>query len=100
MPTNGGGAGMSNAAKALIERALALSPQDRNVLVEDVLDSLDRIDPDIVGHGHGRQAVASQHTGAVSLPPKTSPILSPHTSRDDSVPSQLRRSNSAHLPSV
>jgi putative addiction module component (TIGR02574 family) len=38
---------MSNDAKTLIERARALSPQDRIALVEDVLDSLDRIDPDI-----------------------------------------------------
>jgi hypothetical protein len=38
---------MSNDAKMLIERARALSPEDRIALVEDVLDSLDRADPDI-----------------------------------------------------
>jgi len=38
---------MSNDAKRLIERARALSPQDRIALVEDVLDSLDHTDPDI-----------------------------------------------------
>ena len=38
---------MSNEAETLIEQARALSPQDRIALVEDVLDSLDRADPDI-----------------------------------------------------
>ena len=38
---------MSNDAKKLIERARALPPQDRIALVEDVLDSLDRADPNI-----------------------------------------------------
>jgi putative addiction module component (TIGR02574 family) len=38
---------MSNEAKSLIEQARALPPQDRIALVEDVLDSLDRVDPDI-----------------------------------------------------
>jgi putative addiction module component (TIGR02574 family) len=38
---------MSNEAKTLIEQARALPPQDRIALVEDVLDSLDRVDPDI-----------------------------------------------------
>jgi putative addiction module component (TIGR02574 family) len=38
---------MNNEAKALIERARALPPQDRITLVEDVLDSLDRADPGI-----------------------------------------------------
>ncbi len=38
---------MSNEARTLIERARALSPEDRIALVEDVLDSLDRSDPDI-----------------------------------------------------
>ncbi len=38
---------MSNDAKMLIERARALSPEDRVALVENVLDSLDRADPDI-----------------------------------------------------
>jgi hypothetical protein len=38
---------MSNEAKTLIGRARALSPQDRIASVEDVLDSLDRADPDI-----------------------------------------------------
>jgi hypothetical protein len=38
---------MSNDAKMLIERARALSPEDRIALVEDVLDSLDPADPDI-----------------------------------------------------
>ena len=38
---------MSNEAKTLIERARALSPEDRIALIEDVLDSLDRADPDI-----------------------------------------------------
>ena len=38
---------MSNETKTLIERARALSPEDRIALVEDVLDSLDRADPDI-----------------------------------------------------
>ncbi|HEY7246931.1 MAG TPA: addiction module protein [Xanthobacteraceae bacterium] len=38
---------MSNQAKTLIEQARALPPQDRIALVEDVLDSLDRADPDI-----------------------------------------------------
>jgi putative addiction module component (TIGR02574 family) len=38
---------MSNDAKALIEQARALPPEDRIALVEDVLDSLDHADPDI-----------------------------------------------------
>ena len=38
---------MSNETKRLIEQARALPPQDRIALVEDVLDSLDRSDPDI-----------------------------------------------------
>lgn len=38
---------MSNEAKTLTERARALSPEDRIALVEDVLDSLDRADPDV-----------------------------------------------------
>ena len=38
---------MSSKAKALIDEARALPPQDRIALVEDVLDSLDRVDPDI-----------------------------------------------------
>jgi putative addiction module component (TIGR02574 family) len=38
---------MTNEARTLIERARALPPQDRIALVEDVLDSLDPIDPDI-----------------------------------------------------
>ena len=38
---------MSNEAKTLIEQARALPPQDRIALVEDVLDSLDRSDPDV-----------------------------------------------------
>jgi putative addiction module component (TIGR02574 family) len=38
---------MSNEIKRLIEQARALPPQDRIALVEDVLDSLDRTDPDI-----------------------------------------------------
>jgi len=38
---------MSNEAKTLIEQARALPPQDRIALVEHVLDSLDRADPDI-----------------------------------------------------
>ena len=38
---------MSDETKTLIEQARALSPQDRIALVEIVLDSLDRADPDI-----------------------------------------------------
>ena len=38
---------MSNKAKMLTEQARALPPQHRIALVEDVLDSLDRTDPDI-----------------------------------------------------
>jgi putative addiction module component (TIGR02574 family) len=38
---------MSNRTKTLTEQARALPPQDRIALVEDVLDSLDRADPDI-----------------------------------------------------
>ena len=38
---------MSNEAKTLIEQARALPPRDRIALVEDVLDSLDRADPEI-----------------------------------------------------
>lgn len=38
---------MSSDTKALIERARALPPEDRIALVEDVLDSLDPVDPDI-----------------------------------------------------
>jgi putative addiction module component (TIGR02574 family) len=38
---------MSNETKTLIEQARALPPQDRIALVEDVLESLDRADPDI-----------------------------------------------------
>jgi putative addiction module component (TIGR02574 family) len=38
---------MSDKAKALSKQARGLPPQDRIALVEDVLDSLDRVDPDI-----------------------------------------------------
>ena len=38
---------MTSKAKALGEQARELSPQDRIALVEDVLDSLDRADPNI-----------------------------------------------------
>jgi hypothetical protein len=38
---------MSDEAKTLIEQARALPPRDRIALVEDVLDSLDRADPEI-----------------------------------------------------
>ena len=38
---------MTNKAKTLTEQARALPPQDRIALVEDVLDSLDRADPNI-----------------------------------------------------
>jgi putative addiction module component (TIGR02574 family) len=38
---------MSNEAKTLIEQARALPPHDRIALVDDVLDSLDRADPDV-----------------------------------------------------
>jgi putative addiction module component (TIGR02574 family) len=41
------GTKMSNKAKMLTEQARALPPHDRIALVEDVLDSLDRADPDI-----------------------------------------------------
>jgi len=44
---HGNGADMSDEAKTLIERARALPPRDRIALVEDVLDSLDRADPEI-----------------------------------------------------
>ena len=37
---------MSDEAKTLIEQARALPPRDRIALVEDVLDSLDRADPE------------------------------------------------------
>jgi putative addiction module component (TIGR02574 family) len=40
---------MTNEAKTLIEQVRALPPQDRIALVEDVLDTLDRADPDIDG---------------------------------------------------
>lgn len=38
---------MNEKAKALGEQARELNPQERIALVEDVLDSLDRADPDI-----------------------------------------------------
>lgn len=38
---------MSNKAKTLVDEVRALPPQDRISLVEDVLDSLDRADPNI-----------------------------------------------------
>jgi len=38
---------MSSKARTLIEQARALPPHDRIALVEDVLDSLDRANPDI-----------------------------------------------------
>jgi putative addiction module component (TIGR02574 family) len=41
------GTKMSNNAKTLIEQARALPPQDRIALVEQVLASLDRVDPAI-----------------------------------------------------
>ena len=41
------GTKMSSKAKMLTEQARALPPQDRIALVEDVLDSLDRADPNI-----------------------------------------------------
>jgi len=39
---------MSTETRTLIEQARALSPEDRNALVEDMLDSLDHADPAIV----------------------------------------------------
>jgi putative addiction module component (TIGR02574 family) len=38
---------MTDEAKTLIERARALPPRDRIALVEEVLDSLDRADPEL-----------------------------------------------------
>ena len=38
---------MSDATKTLIEQARALPPEERIELVEDVLDSLDRPDPEL-----------------------------------------------------
>jgi putative addiction module component (TIGR02574 family) len=38
---------MNEKARALGEQARALSPRDRIALVEEVLDSLDRADPNI-----------------------------------------------------
>ena len=38
---------MSSKTKTLVEQACALRPNDRITLIEDVLDSLDRSDPDI-----------------------------------------------------
>ena len=38
---------MTNEAKRLRDQARALPPQDRIALVEDMLDSLDRADPQI-----------------------------------------------------
>jgi putative addiction module component (TIGR02574 family) len=38
---------MSNQAKTLIEQARALPPQERIALVEDVLESLDKADPEL-----------------------------------------------------
>jgi putative addiction module component (TIGR02574 family) len=38
---------MTDEAKTLIEQARALSPRDRIALVEEVLDSLDRADPEL-----------------------------------------------------
>ncbi|MBV8746457.1 MAG: addiction module protein [Xanthobacteraceae bacterium] len=38
---------MSEEAKTLLEQARALPPQDRIALVEDVLDTLDRPDPEL-----------------------------------------------------
>jgi putative addiction module component (TIGR02574 family) len=38
---------MSDEAKTILAQARALSPQDRIALVEDLLDSLDRADPDM-----------------------------------------------------
>jgi len=38
---------MNEKARVLGEQARALSPRDRIALVEDVLDSLDRADPNI-----------------------------------------------------
>jgi putative addiction module component (TIGR02574 family) len=41
------GTTMNDKTKILSEQARELSPQDRIALVEDVLDSLDRADPEI-----------------------------------------------------
>jgi Putative addiction module component len=38
---------MNDKAKILSEQAQALGPEDRIALVEDVLDSLDRVDPTV-----------------------------------------------------
>ena len=38
---------MSSKGKTLVEQACALPPHERITLIEDVLDSLDRSDPDI-----------------------------------------------------
>ena len=46
-PRHGKELRMSNKAKTMIEQARALPPQDRITLVEYVLESLDRADPDI-----------------------------------------------------
>ena len=62
---------MSDNAKTLIEQARSLPPQDRIALVEDVLDSLDRADPEIDQLWRGRRAIGWRPIGAVSLRPKT-----------------------------
>jgi putative addiction module component (TIGR02574 family) len=56
---------MNDKVKNLGEEVRALSPQDRIALVEDVLDSLDRADPDIdrLWAGEARDRLAAYRRG-------------------------------------
>jgi putative addiction module component (TIGR02574 family) len=59
---------MGDKAKALREAALALPPQDRIALVEHILDSLDRPDPDIdrLWAREARDRLASYRRGEIA----------------------------------
>jgi hypothetical protein len=62
---------MDNDTKTLMERARALSPEDRIALVEDVLDSLDHAAPKSINCGRGRRPTVWRPIDVVSLPPRT-----------------------------
>ena len=62
------GTPMNEKTKALGEQARALTPQERIALVEDVLDSLDRPDPDIdrLWAAEARQRLAAYRRGELA----------------------------------
>jgi hypothetical protein len=73
---------MGNEVETLIEQARALPLQDRVALVEGLLESLDRADPDM---DRLKRTTGWRPIGEVSLRPRTWSRLSPSTDRDGQV---------------